>query len=69
LPAHNAKEDDVCGGTTIDGTRAPHMRDYGHHRLCVAAGLVRDTSVPGAKADLTTAVTVLGSLTLKPPSR
>ena len=39
---------------------------YGHHRLCVAASLIRDASSPGAKADLTTAVTVLGSLTLSP---
>lgn len=41
---------------------------YGHHRLCVAAGVIRDATSPTAKADLTAAVTVLSSLTLSPPS-
>ena len=39
---------------------------YGHHRLCFAVGLVRDATSPAAKTDLTTAVTVLTSLTLNP---
>lgn len=38
---------------------------YGHHRLCVALGLVRTVSTPAGKADVLMAANVLNSLTLR----
>ncbi len=38
---------------------------YGHQRLCVAVGLVRNASTSAGKADVLTAANVLNSLTLR----
>ena len=38
---------------------------YGHQRLCIALGLVRDVSTSAGKADILTAANVLNSLALR----